>query len=137
MLTIWPVFRHVGHGFGLAHTDENFNNANLGNCLDYTNNFTPEQIQPGLVNYERLESKYGVVTRRRLVAADYDSGKNAVPDWIHEEYERKHARLLVSGNRDEIIANGWVLLHESPMGAEFALGLGEGFHVRATMLLAN
>ena len=29
--------QEVGHDFGLDHQDENFDNANLGTCMDYTN----------------------------------------------------------------------------------------------------
>jgi len=29
--------QEVGHTFGLTHQDENFNNTNLGTCMDYTN----------------------------------------------------------------------------------------------------
>jgi hypothetical protein len=29
--------QEVGHTFGLGHQDENFTNANLGTCMDYTN----------------------------------------------------------------------------------------------------
>ena len=29
--------QEVGHDFGLDHQDENFNNPNLGTCMDYTN----------------------------------------------------------------------------------------------------
>jgi hypothetical protein len=29
--------QEVGHDFGLDHQDENSNNANLGSCMDYTN----------------------------------------------------------------------------------------------------
>jgi hypothetical protein len=29
--------QEVGHEFGLDHQDENFNNTNLGTCMDYTN----------------------------------------------------------------------------------------------------
>ncbi len=31
------VCQEVGHTFGLSHQDENFSNANLGTCMDYTN----------------------------------------------------------------------------------------------------
>lgn len=55
----------VGHGFGLPHTDENFNNRDLGNCLDYTNN--PENnLRPGDYNCNRLVGMYGTVGNRRL-----------------------------------------------------------------------
>ena len=29
--------QEIAHDFGLAHQDENFSNANLGSCMDYTN----------------------------------------------------------------------------------------------------
>jgi hypothetical protein len=29
--------QELGHTFGLGHTDETFNNANQGTCMDYTN----------------------------------------------------------------------------------------------------
>src|SRR5215218_3588887 len=35
--------QEVGHTFGLDHQDENFNNANLGTCMDYTNNPSTNQ----------------------------------------------------------------------------------------------
>lgn len=121
----------------MAHTDESFVNANLGNCLDYTNVFTEEQIQPGQINYERLVEKYGTVGgRRRQLSTALYAGNTTLPSWVHEEYAR-HAALLQNGNRDELIANGWVMLDQSSWGAEYALGLGEGYYVRAAMLLAN
>jgi hypothetical protein len=134
----YVMCHEIGHGFGLAHTDESFVNKNLGNCLDYTNNFTTEQILPGEVNYLRLEEKYGVVERRGLVAEpEYGNGKKTLPSWVYEEYEERHAKTLQRGNIDEMIATGWVKLDESPMGAEFALALGDGYYVRAAMLHAN
>jgi len=36
----WRQFvmcQEIGHDFGLDHQDENFNNPNLGSCMDYTN----------------------------------------------------------------------------------------------------
>jgi hypothetical protein len=49
--------QEVGHTFGLDHQDENFNNANLGTCMDYTN--SPESNQhPNAHDYEELEDIY-------------------------------------------------------------------------------
>lgn len=49
--------QEVGHTFGLDHQDEVFGNANLGTCMDYTNN--PETNQhPNLHDYEQLEAMY-------------------------------------------------------------------------------
>ena len=134
----YVMCHEIGHGFGLAHTDENFNNANLGNCLDYTNRFTDEQILPGLLNYQRLEEKYGTVNRRErgLSGNAANVWEGSVPEWVKEKYAEQSA-VLYSGNRDDLIANGWVMLDQSDHGADYALSLGEGYYVRAAMLLAN
>lgn len=42
------ICQEVGHDFGLDHQDENFNNANLGSCMDYTND--PDGGAGGAVN---------------------------------------------------------------------------------------
>lgn len=118
-------------------TDESFTNANLGDCLDYSNNFTEEQIRPGTINYERLEEKYGTVNRARALAVPEYSGKRrSLPEWASQEYAR-HEELLTAGNIDDLVANGWVVLGQSDHGVDLALGLGDGMYVRAAMLLAN
>lgn len=49
--------QEVGHAFGLDHQDENFNNANLNTCMDYTSN--PDSNQhPNAHDYSMLESIY-------------------------------------------------------------------------------
>ncbi len=50
----WRQFvacQEIGHTFGLAHQDENFNNANLGTCMDYTND-------PGGTLYNQLSNRH-------------------------------------------------------------------------------
>lgn len=50
----------LGHGLGLGHTDENFHNKDLGNCMDYTER--PENnMHPDTLNFEALEQMYGNV----------------------------------------------------------------------------
>jgi len=49
--------QEVGHTFGLDHQDENFGNANLGTCMDYTNNPSTNQ-HPNAHDYEQLEAIY-------------------------------------------------------------------------------
>ena len=49
-----------GHGFGLPHTDESFWNRDLGNCLDYTNNYSGNS-KPDETNYNYLTELYGTV----------------------------------------------------------------------------
>jgi hypothetical protein len=50
--------QEVGHTFGLDHQDENFNNANLGTCMDYTSDPSTNQ-HPNAHDYEELELIYG------------------------------------------------------------------------------
>ena len=50
--------QEIGHTFGLDHQDETFNNANLGTCMDYTNNPATNQ-HPNLHDYQQLEAIYG------------------------------------------------------------------------------
>jgi len=49
--------QEVGHIFGLDHQDETFNNANLGTCMDYTNNPATNQ-HPNAHDYSMLETIY-------------------------------------------------------------------------------
>lgn len=49
--------QEIGHAFGLDHQDENFSNANLDTCMDYTND--PESNQhPNAHDYEMIETIY-------------------------------------------------------------------------------
>ena len=49
--------QEIGHDFGLAHQDENFTNANLGSCMDYTNNPGTNQ-HPNQHDYDQLQKIY-------------------------------------------------------------------------------
>jgi hypothetical protein len=49
--------QEVGHDIGLDHQDENFSNANLGTCMDYTNDPSTNQ-HPNNHDYEELETIY-------------------------------------------------------------------------------
>jgi hypothetical protein len=60
--------QEVGHDFGLDHQDENNNNANLGSCMDYTNDpdggaggassTDPSNEHPNQHDYEQLTTIY-------------------------------------------------------------------------------
>lgn len=52
--------QEVGHTFGLAHQDENFYNANLGTCMDYTTNPLSNQ-HPNAHDYAELVTIYSHV----------------------------------------------------------------------------
>jgi hypothetical protein len=49
--------QEVGHTLGLDHQDENFNNTNLGTCMDYTSNPGTNQ-HPNQHDYDQLETIY-------------------------------------------------------------------------------
>ena len=46
--------QEIGHTFGLDHQDTNFNNANLGTCMDYTNDPSTNR-HPNAHDYEELD----------------------------------------------------------------------------------
>lgn len=63
----WRLFvmcQEVGHTFGLSHQDENFDNPNLGSCMDYTSD--PDgtlsgglsNLHPNTHDFEHLASIY-------------------------------------------------------------------------------
>jgi len=57
--------QEVGHTFGLGHQDEDFNNVNLGTCMDYTSDPDGtifgqlDNQHPNQHDYDELEAKYG------------------------------------------------------------------------------
>jgi hypothetical protein len=60
--------QEIGHTFGLDHQDENFTNANLGTCMDYTNNPSTNQ-HPNAHDYAQLESIYSHLDSTSTVGA--------------------------------------------------------------------
>jgi hypothetical protein len=52
--------QEIGHTFGLDHQDENFNNTNLGTCMDYTSNplGPPSNEHPNKHDYDELVTIY-------------------------------------------------------------------------------
>jgi hypothetical protein len=60
--------QEVGHTFGLDHQDEDFNNANLGSCMDYTSNPGTNQ-PPNAHDFAQLESIYSHLDSTTTVGA--------------------------------------------------------------------
>jgi hypothetical protein len=68
--------QEVGHTFGLDHQDENFNNTNLGTCMDYTNdpsgtlgtNGTLSNEHPNKGDYDELSCVYDPAYNRVMLA---------------------------------------------------------------------
>jgi hypothetical protein len=60
--------QEVGHTFGLDHQDENFNNPNLGTCMDYTNDPSTNQ-HPNQHDYDELVTIYSHLDSTTTVGA--------------------------------------------------------------------
>lgn len=65
--------QEVGHTLGLDHQDEDFNNADLGTCMDYSNNPAPNQ-HPNQHDYDMLGSIYNHVDNTSTVGAAAPQG---------------------------------------------------------------
>lgn len=70
--------QEVGHTLGLDHQDENFNNANLGTCMDYTNNPSTNQ-HPNSHDYNQLVSIYSHLDSTSTLG----QLTNRVQDFVH------------------------------------------------------
>lgn len=85
--------QEVGHTFGLDHQDENFSNANLGTCMDYTNVPEPNQ-HPNQHDYDELVEIYTHLDSTTTVSASTPQGAPAVGE------SPQSWGVLMSGSRD-------------------------------------
>jgi hypothetical protein len=77
--------QEVGHTFGLDHQDEDFNNAPLGTCMDYSADPSPNQ-HPNAHDYEELQIIYSHLddTNTNTFPADILGGDfTAAASWGH------------------------------------------------------
>jgi hypothetical protein len=66
--------QEVGHTLGLGHTDENFDNAPEGTCMDYSSDPVPNQ-HPNQHDYDMLDNMYAHLDSVNTVkSSDDDSG---------------------------------------------------------------
>lgn len=63
--------QEIAHDFGLDHQDENFNNGNLGSCMDYTSDpdGPPSNEHPNAHDFAQLESIYAHLDSTTTVGA--------------------------------------------------------------------
>ncbi|KAI2499868.1 hypothetical protein MHU86_14606 [Fragilaria crotonensis] len=91
---MYTMCHEIGHGFGLQHTDENYSNANLGNCLDYAFNVAGN-LSPGSFNYDLLAKVYGTVPPSRRLR-----GGQEVPQAVIDKYHEKADEISSSRRPD-------------------------------------
>jgi hypothetical protein len=91
------ICQEVAHTFGLGHQDENFNNANLGSCMDYTSDPTSNQ-HPNQHDYDMLELIYAHLDSTTTVgsapAGFANADVHAVENWgekVHESADSRSA----------------------------------------------
>ena len=88
--------QEIGHDFGLDHQDEAFNNANLGSCMDYTDDpdggaggassNDPSNEHPNSHDYQMISSIYSHLDSTTTIGAILDSATMAMsrPSTIEE-----------------------------------------------------
>eukprot|EP00934_Nitzschia_sp_Nitz4_P001194 Nitzschia sp. Nitz4//scaffold515_size4186//569//2278//NITZ4_009253-RA/size4186-exonerate_est2genome-gene-0.2-mRNA-1//-1//CDS//3329553791//1194//frame0 len=76
----YTVCHEVGHGFGLPHWDENFYNADLGNCMDYTSN-PGNNMWPDSSNFLYLAEVYGGIN---ITSGEYYSTSSTASSHLPE-----------------------------------------------------
>ena len=69
--------QEIGHDYGLDHQDETFDNANLGTCMDYTNDPSTNQ-HPNAHDYSMLLDIYNHLDAAAAVASG--PGNSAAAD---------------------------------------------------------
>lgn len=148
---LYTMCHELGHGLGLGHSDENFYNKDLGNCMDYTEQ--PENnMHPDESNFKVLEELYGAVNQSvtssgKTVAVEEKLENNGNRQLTHADEERlfeKYAEYLrndpieVSDENGEFPdeRNGWRLLRRMENVVYHQKDLPDGYSIRSAILLA-
>ena len=129
----------IGHGFGLPHTDENFMNTPQGDCLDYSNNPSPN-LKPGKINYEKLADVYGEVgsrmIRQQSQNSDTADAMSKIRDETLLECAKNTFREKVEAFQVGMQNEGWTLIHQHPLGEVHETDLGDGYRGHVNVFLA-
>jgi len=94
--------QEIAHDFGLDHQDENFDNPNLGSCMDYTSDpdGPPSNEHPNSHDYDQIDDIYAHVDGTTTVGQSTASRK-APPAMGQIDFEGpgQWGRLVRSTNR--------------------------------------
>ncbi len=99
--------QEIGHTFGLDHQDTNFTNANLGTCMDYTNDPGTNQ-HPNQHDYDELDIIYAHFDATTTIAASVASSPSfGGSDWGRLVSASKDGRtstfVKADGHRNAVI----------------------------------
>ena len=150
----YTMCHEIGHGFGLPHTDENFNNRNTGECMDYTRQPGANK-SPGPENFIFLEAMYGTVDggattttkttegdggERKLLRSGIGATNSAeqlvIPTHLVTQV-REAVRAMEARNDGKEHLDGWTEEHRSEYGSRHSRDFGNGVKVRVSKLLAT
>ncbi|HEY4481341.1 MAG TPA: hypothetical protein VI489_00660 [Candidatus Brocadiaceae bacterium] len=109
--------QEVGHTLGLNHQDENFNNANLGTCMDYTGDPNSNQ-HPNQHDYDMLETIYAHLDSFTTIQSGSQKlplGLSVAGNVLNGDFENR------SDWGKELRNNGHVALYERDFGGGFKL----------------
>ena len=91
--------QEIGHTFGLDHQDEVFANANLGTCMDYTNDPSTNQ-HPNNHDFAMLQDIYQHVDATTTVGASAPNGNaGEAPAWGQQVDDHTFVNDLANGTK--------------------------------------
>jgi hypothetical protein len=104
--------QEIAHDFGLDHQDENFDNPNLGTCMDYTSNplGPPSNEHPNAHDYDELVDIYSHLDSTTTVSASLPNAMPPAMGQIDLESRAQWGQLVRSS------ANGRVQVFELDFG---------------------
>lgn len=104
--------QEIAHDFGLDHQDENFDNPNLGTCMDYTSDpdGPPSNEFPNQHDYDELAIIYAHEDGFTTIGQPVSSDAPAAMGQIDFDTPGQWGRLVRS------IANGRVQIYELDFG---------------------
>ena len=124
----YVMCQEVGHTFGLGHQDENFDNANLGTCMDYTDDPDGTILGP-LDNLHPNQHDYDVLTEKYAHLNETDSDDDKKPNNGKGGGKKKNKPAGVGANVDLNNPSAWgqaVRQDAQGNGSLFERDLGNG-----------